>query len=175
MPASSTAWYDVVSTSPEAVAIVALALSVIFLSFFVVMLHRKTDRFFAGSNAQTIEEALLYIRKTMSEQEKFREEVSTYLRSVEERLRRSTQGVATVRFNAFKGKGGGSNQSFATAFIDESGNGVVISSIQFRDHVGIYAKPMVKYETEYELTTEEKTALAEAKKKVNKKTFPKND
>jgi hypothetical protein len=68
-----------------------------------------------------------------------------------------------VRFNPFKGTGSGGNQSFATAFISEEGDGLVISSLHSREHVSIYAKPLRDGRSDFELTEEEKKAVKEAK------------
>ena len=63
----------------------------------------------------------------------------------------------------FEGTGEGGQQSFATAFLSEEGNGVVVSSIRARDRVGIYAKPIASHASEYELTEEERAAIAKAR------------
>ena len=76
------------------------------------------------------------------------------------------RGVGTVRFNPFKGTGDGGHQSFATAFLDETGNGIVLSTLYIRDRVGIYAKPLKKGRSEYELTGEERKAIEEARKQL---------
>ena len=69
----------------------------------------------------------------------------------------------TVRFNPFKGTGAGGNQSFATALLNENGDGVVLSSLYSRERVSVYAKPVQKFSSEYELSGEEKQAIKSAK------------
>jgi hypothetical protein len=64
-----------------------------------------------------------------------------YLTTVEKRLKKSIQGVETVRFNPFKGTGAGGNQSFSTAFVNEKGDGVVLTSMYARDRISMFAKP----------------------------------
>ena len=89
------------------------------------------------------------------------------LETVEKRLKRSVQAVGTVRFNPFRGDGSGGNQSFASAFVSEKGDGVVISSIYSRDLVGIYAKPVENGVSRFELTQEEKEAVTKARETAN--------
>ena len=108
------------------------------------------------------------IKKELEKTAKFKEEVGHYLARAEERLKRSVQSVETVRFNPFKGTGDGGNQSFATAFINEEGDGVVISSLYSRDRVSVFSKPLKNHTSEHEMSGEEKEALEEAKKKLNK-------
>ena len=49
--------------------------------------------------------------------------------------------------------------------MDEDGNGVVISGLYSRDKVGVYAKPLSKFSSEHELSTEEIEAINLASKK----------
>lgn len=80
--------------------------------------------------------------------------------SINERLAKAIQRVHTVRYNPFKDQGG--NQSFATCFMDENGDGLVISSLYSRDKVSVYAKPLVDGKSEYELSQEEKESIDKA-------------
>jgi hypothetical protein len=81
-------------------------------------------------------------------------------------LKSSVQGVGVVRFNPFSGDGSGGNQSFAVAFLDEGYSGVVFSALYARDRVGMYAKPIEKGKSSFELTAEEKEATAKAKHSI---------
>lgn len=93
----------------------------------------------------------------------FRKDLEEYLRAVEARLKTSLRGMHTIRFNPFQGDGSGGFQSFATAFVNEEGTGVIISSLHARDRMSVYAKPIVKFVSEFELTEEEQEALSKAK------------
>lgn len=126
----------------------------------------RLNRLLKGKDGASLEALIL---KTSSDIEKFRtfrKELETYLESVEKRLAQSVRGVSTVRFNPFKGTGEGGNISFATALLDAEGNGVVFSTLYTRERVGVYAKPLRKGASEFELTSEEKEAIRQAKEKV---------
>lgn len=69
----------------------------------------------------------------------------------------------TVRFNPFQGKGIGGNQSFSSVFVDEEGNGVVITSMHTRERTNVFAKPLKNWGSEYELSEEEKRAIKNQK------------
>jgi hypothetical protein len=131
---------------------------------FIIYLHRKLNRFLSGSNAVGLDTSIVNINGSIHELEIFRAELEKYLLGVENRLKRSVQSVHTVRFNPFKGTGSGGNQSFATAFLNEDGDGVVISSLYSRDHVSIFSKPVKAGASSYELSEEEITATKEAEK-----------
>ena len=115
---------------------------------------------------KSLEDSIMTIKGDLNDLEKFRKDMEEYLTQVEKRLRRSTQGIETIRFNPFKGAGQGGNQSFATAFLDENGDGLVISSLYARERVSIFSKPIKKYVSEFELSEEEKKAIDSAKKKL---------
>jgi Protein of unknown function (DUF4446) len=72
----------------------------------------------------------------------------------------SVRKVKTVRFNPFAGTGVGGNQSFSTALLNEHGDGVIISALHSRERVAVFAKPISNYQSEYELTAEEKSLLS---------------
>ena len=96
----------------------------------------------------------------------FKDESTSYLLTVEERVKRSAQSIETIRFNPFKGTGDGGNQSFSTAIINENGDGVIISSLYSRERVSIFSKPVKNFNPEYELSEEEKEALSKARENL---------
>lgn len=71
------------------------------------------------------------------------------------------QHVAVVRYDAFGDMGG--RMSFSVAVIDDSGDGVVISSIHARGESRTYAKGIVGGGSDISLTPEEQQALAAAR------------
>jgi len=71
----------------------------------------------------------------------------------------SKQGL--VRFSPFQDTGG--DQSFALALLDESDDGIVVSSLHSRTGTRIYAKSIVGGKAPMTLSTEETQALDEAR------------
>ncbi len=126
----------------------------------------RMSRLLRGKSGKTLEDIVIKNGTDLENLKQFRKELETYLETVEKRLDQSIRGVGTVRFNPFKGNGEGGSQSFATAFIDEKKNGVVISTLFTRDRVGVYAKPLTNGTSEYELTSEEKEAVKLAGQKL---------
>lgn len=126
----------------------------------------RVGRFMRGKNGKTLEDATVQNAADIQKFKEFRKELEIYLESVEKRLDQSVRGVGTVRFNPFKGTGDGGNISFATAFLDEEENGVVLSTLSTRERLGIYAKPLTNGKSEFELTGEEKEAIKLAQKKL---------
>ena len=130
---------------------------------WLAYLEIRLSRVFGGKKAGDLEEVLRAVAKELQELDASREEIEKYLETVEKRLRRAVQHVGIVRFNPFEDAGG--DQSFAIAVLDESKNGIVISSLYGRGMSRIYAKPLEKAAPRYQLSEEEKRAIAEALKK----------
>ena len=152
----------VIANNPLLIATIALGILTVALLVLVIALWLKVKRFLVGGSAN-IGESLDFVSGNIKDLQAFRAELEAYLAGVEKRLKKSVQSVHTVRFNPFKGTGGGGNQSFATAFLSEDGDGVVISSLYARDHVSIFGKPLKKRSSEHELSDEEREALEGAK------------
>jgi hypothetical protein len=159
----TSAQHFLTNASPfiAAVAVLIATLSLISMT----LLERRLSKLTLGRNG-SIEESLAVLSREMKETREFRSEVERYLKLVESRLRGSVSGVGLVRFNPFSTDGQGGNQSFAAAFLDEEGSGVVLSTLYARNHVGVYAKPLVHGSSTYELSHEEKEAITEAKQSV---------
>ena len=141
----------------------ALGFGVIVLALCIVRIEMRLRKLLRGNRAETIEESLTLIEQDIKTIKHFKKEVATYLETAEKRLSGSIRGVGTIRFNPFKGDGSGGNQSFASSFVSEKGNGVTLSTLYSRDHVSIFAKPLKNFVSEFELTKEEKESLVKAR------------
>ncbi|PKQ28369.1 MAG: hypothetical protein CVT63_03165 [Candidatus Anoxymicrobium japonicum] len=73
------------------------------------------------------------------------------------RMAGAVQHVGVVRFDAFRDLGG--LLSFAIAFLDDRGNGLVFSSIYGRSDSRTYAKPITERSSSYGLSPEEREAI----------------
>jgi aspartate aminotransferase-like enzyme len=111
----------------------------------------------------TIEDSLIEIAKELDTLTEYKEESEEYLKKVEIRLRKSIQSVEARRFNPFKGTGAGGNQSFAVSFLNENGEGLILSSLYSSDRMSVFAKPVHKFVSPFELTDEENAALEKSK------------
>jgi hypothetical protein len=65
-----------------------------------------------------------------------------------------------VRYDAFEDMGG--RLSFSAALLDDHGDGIVLTSINGRTETRTYAKPILSTESEYNLSEEERSAIAGA-------------
>lgn len=136
---------------------------IIALVLWIVKLEIRIRKMLRGKDVHSIEDAVVKLHSDIIHLQKFQGESIEYLKNIEARLKRSIQAVETVRFNPFKGTGEGGNQSFATALMSEKGDGVVVSSLYSRDRVSVFSKPLKKFTSEFEVTDEEREAIATAK------------
>jgi hypothetical protein len=142
------------------IVIYALMGILIALAFWIMRLERRINKLLYGKDAKSLEDTIINIREGIERLRAANGETAQYLSMIEKRLRKSIRGVETIRFNPFKESG--SNQSFATAFLNEEGDGVVLSSLYSRERVSVYAKPIKRFISQYELSEEEKEALQTA-------------
>lgn len=138
---------------------------ILLLLFWVIRLEMKLKKLLKGRSG-TIDDTLDALKKDTDYLKKYSEGATEKLAVIDKKLKKTISGSETVRFNPFKGDGSGSNQSFATAFVNSEGDGVILSSIYSRDHISVFSKPVKNMSSEYELTAEERTALQKAKESI---------
>lgn len=136
------------------------ALVVAVLLVIIGSLEWRLRQLMRGKRAADLEEVILSLGQETDKNRRKIIEMIEAIQDLDSRVKRSIRRVETVRFTPFRGDGG--NQSFATCFLDDTGNGVVISSLYSRDKVGIYAKPVRELKSSYELTREEREAINRA-------------
>lgn len=100
-----------------------------------------------------------YMKKVNSVEEK-NNEIISYCKVLDDNMKKCTQKIGIVRYNAFKDTG--SDLSFSLAILDDYNNGVVLNGIYARDSSNIYAKPIENGESKYVLSNEEKEAINRA-------------
>lgn len=135
---------------------------VVLILLWILMIEVRLNKIFAGTKARNLEEMIVLVGKKINQVEEKEIEINKHLVSIDERLNKSIRNIETIRFNPFIDAG--SNQSFAIAMLNDEGNGVVMSSLYARDRMSIFAKPIVKGKSEFELSSEEKEVLEKATK-----------
>ena len=140
----------------------ALTVLVVVLLIFTMWLSARVSKLTKGSDGRSLEGTIKALSERTSALESYARKNQQTVSTMEVRLARSVQSIATERFDPFQNSGG--QQSFATAFLNEHGDGVIVSGIHSRDHMRVYAKPVVKFASERELSEEEAKAIAKAKR-----------
>lgn len=138
---------------------------IIILVIWIIRLEVKIKKIPTIKINQDLNNQIGIIQKRLSEIDQFKNQSLEHFNKIGTKLKKTITGIETVRFNPFKNDGIGGNQSFATAIVDEHGDGVVISSLYSRERVSIFAKPIKNWTCEHEMSGEEKEALQKAKER----------
>lgn len=124
-----------------------------------------------SSGTEDLASSLIEARQRLSSLETFQRDTAGYLEALERRVCRSTQATELVRFTPFTGIGRGGNQSFSLGFLNEEGDGIVVSGLYYSsDRVSLFAKPVNGFISEHELTPEEKDVIMRSKKRLSAET-----
>lgn len=142
---------------------------VLILVGWIIRLEVRINRLLKGSDARSLEDSIVQSKKDIENLETFKKDSLDYWTSVEKRLNRSIQSVETIRFNPFKGVGEGGSQSFATSFVSEKGDGVVVSSLYSRERVSVFSKPIKQFESQFDLTEEEQSVISKSHSQLRNK------
>lgn len=157
-----TQFVELIGSNPLIALLSALVVILVLHSLF---LHLRMRRFISGANGVSLEGTVMDIKKRVGALEKNARETHGALLDLNTRVERSVQGVSVERFDPFQGAGG--QQSFAVAFLNEHGDGAVVSGLHVRDGVRVYAKEVKKFTSERELSEEEVRAIKKARATIN--------
>lgn len=144
-------------------AVVAAAIAIglaVWLALRLSRLERHYKALTAGTDGGNLEAVLEGHVGQVQQATRRVQELDTLVMRLERNNRTHLQRVGFLRFNPFRDTGG--DQSFAVALTDAGGSGVVISSLHSREVTRVYAKPLVAWQTSYQLTEEERAAIKRA-------------
>ncbi len=142
-----------------------LAVLVLFSFIRTFFLSRRITKLVRGGDGKTLEGTIKKLQERVATLETHAKTVERALENVDGRLQTAVRGVAVERFDPFQNAGG--QQSFATALLNEHGDGVVFSGIHSRDGVRMYAKEVKKFTSERELSDEESRAITDAQETLS--------
>ncbi len=140
-------------------ALIFLGAALVVLVFWMFTLQKRISTLLAGKLGATLEDTINTHSASIDELFRAKSGFKMEIAGLDERIKKKIQSAKTIRFNPFHGTGSGGNQSFATALLDEKGDGVVLSSLYSREKLSIFAKPIKNRTSEFELTDEEAEVL----------------
>ena len=127
------------------VSVLALVLALAAVALAVVGLRRTQGM--RSSGAEALPEDVVGLRR----------EVAALKAEASDALRH----LAVVRYDAFGDMGG--HLSWSVALLDDSGHGVVLTSIHARSEARTYAKNIASWTCEQQLSPEEEEAIVSAR------------
>jgi hypothetical protein len=149
------------------IAILILAFFGAIFFIWIAVLHYRFARLVKGSTKKSIEDSIVNIYKYIEGANIESKKVNAVIATLQKQMQKSPRGFGIVNFKAFEGvKSGGSN-SFAVAFVNDGGNGIVLSTFHARDRVNVFSKEIKAFKSEIMLTEEEQSALTKAKESLS--------
>ncbi len=129
--------------------------------FWMIRTEKRLKIFFLGKKARSLEDNINILEEEVLKLKQAKNEILSELELINKKLKKSIRGLETIRFNPFKDQGG--TQSFAIGMQNEEGDGVVISSLYARERMSVFAKPIKKGKSVYELSEEEQEVINKSK------------
>lgn len=109
------------------------------------------------SNGENVEEMMKEYVSVVDDLMNRTKENENEIKGIKEKMKRCLQKVGLIRYNAYNDTG--SDLSFTMALMDEEENGIVVNGLYSRESSSIFAKPLAKGETKYNLSAEEIQAI----------------
>lgn len=154
--------------SSDNLAVIALVLAglglvalYVFQSLQVTKLRRRIEQLTGGVEEGDLETVLGQHLEAVHQVGRDLDGLTERLAVLEVSSRHHFSRQALIRFNPFPDTGG--NQSFALALLDESDDGVIVSSLHSRTGTRIYAKAVINGRADTSLSTEEQDAIDTAR------------
>ncbi len=142
------------------ISIISLVISMISV-FISIKIYKKYEinmkKLGNGENfAEMIKDYVSQVEKL----NKRDDQIIEVCNNINNELSHCIKKVGILRYDAF---GNTNNKlSFALAMLDKENNGIVINSIYGHDNSNVYAKPIIKGASKYNLSDEEKEAINQA-------------
>lgn len=123
-------------------------------------LIKKYNRLMKGADNKNLEAMLISHLDTIKDGLSRLDDIEADLKNQNARLKKCTQNIGLVRYNAFDQMGG--DQSFSVALLDDRGDGFVLTNLYGRNSSSTFAKPVKLRQSTYPLTNEEMEAIERA-------------
>lgn len=136
----------------------------LLLILWVISIERRTRDIKVLKDKESLLKKFQNIEKRFNDCWDFEKQAKENFTVIEEKLKENIQNIEVIRFNPFKHEGMGGDQSFAFTLLNKKGDGVIVSSLYSREKVSVFTKPIINWQSKYELSGEETEVLSRAKK-----------
>ncbi len=138
-----------------------LFLLVLYLLWQLVKVKRWYKALAEGNEGESISVILDHHMKNMDEIKSKVKGIEDRVAAIERESPSLLKHVGIVRYNPFKETGG--DHSFSLVIADDTGKGIVVSSLHSRERTRIYAKKLIGWQSNRPLTEEEEEAIENAR------------
>lgn len=154
--------YYVITLAAVGISILTI-LILIFNAWRTGRVLKNYKRLMKGMEGKNLEEMLNFHLETVEAALAKTKSIEKTHLSINSMAENAIQNVGVVRFNAFEDTG--SDLSFAVALLNHHGDGLVFSGLFGRNETRTYAKPVIKANSVYHLSSEEQEAIKIALKR----------
>jgi hypothetical protein len=160
------------SIDQEIAVIVCISVIVLFVILLIVTImlwrkvnsvKRKYDAMIGHTGVANLEEIITDLQHKMSAIQGNSSVHDHSIQQMKSKISEMKGNVFMQRYNAFNETG--SDQSFSIAFIDDHLDGLVLTVIHGREETYSYGKPIIKGESKYPLSPEERQVINLAQSK----------
>lgn len=144
--------------------VVILLIMMLALLKAISKLEKRQRKLTRGINNKNLEEIITSYLDKIDEVKEESNEVRQQQEELSKTLNKCVQKVGVVRYKAFEDIG--SDLSFSIALLDSNNDGVVITGIYGRNDSTVYAKPIDKGISRYDLSQEEQEVLIKAAENI---------
>ncbi len=135
----------------------------IILNVKLTKIKKRFLKFTKGSHVNSLEKVIVEYNEEIKLIKDTMINNSKDIVTIQNTLKKIKGNLAILRYNAFGDEG--NDLSYSIAILDDSKNGVVISSIYNRGESNTYAKPIEDGRSTYKLSVEENTVIEKAMSK----------
>jgi len=121
-------------------------------------MKRRYEAMMSETGVENLESLLVQLRNQGDMLEEGQRQHNDMIHAAQKKIHGMKSNVAMKRYNAFGERG--NDLSFSLAIIDDSQNGVVLTSLHNRENSYIYSKPVLAGDSQYSLSPEEKEVIA---------------
>ncbi|MCY6356367.1 DUF4446 family protein [Clostridium sp. ZS2-4] len=153
---------------PYIIVVLIITTIILLIGLVVIVksinrLEKRYKKLTRGVNNKNLEEIVTQYLDNIDLVKADTEAVKNQQLELEKRLNTCVQKVAIVRYKAFEDVG--SDLSFSIALLNNNNDGIIITGIYGRNDSTVYAKPIDKGISRYDLSEEEEQVLIEASNK----------
>lgn len=145
------------------IAIILLLILIIVALKSITRLESRFMRFTRGTDKKSLQEMVMSYLDKIDDNKKEIDILKEENNILNNRINNCIQKKSIIRYKAFDDVG--SDLSFSVALLDKLNNGVILTGIYGRSDSVVYAKPVDRGISRYELSNEEKQVLNEAMNK----------
>jgi len=156
----------IANTDPKYYLIVAVAISLLFFLYAISLsiqfrsLQKKYNHMIKGSEKRNLSELFDEYFDRIDDLKKMKDDLQSEIDDAKSLAAAGLHHIGIVRYSAYPDVGG--DLSFSVALLDGDYSGILITSIFGRDESRTYAKPIIRAESTYKLTSEEQEAIRRA-------------